>query len=280
VVRVTDDLKRLARFSPDASAHRSDEPYRLALSRIYDRLSATAWALCEPTGREPIACSGKPYDHLFELARDLETITESLRRHGSERVARGRLRLLQRAVQLFGFHLAPLDLRQHSAVQKRVVADLFKVGARREGYELLAESERQRWLIEELTVPRLLRSPHVSYSRETESELKIFDAAAELQRRYGEEALPTTIVSTTTAVSYLLEAAALLKEAGLLRPPPQPRLALNIVPLFETIASLRDSAPIMVRYSVSPCIGGFWPAAAIYKKSCWDIPIVIRMAAT
>jgi phosphoenolpyruvate carboxylase len=148
-------------------------------------------------------------------------------------------------VQLFGFHLAPLDLRQHSVVHERVVADLFKIGARRDGYELLAESERQRWLIEELTVPRLLRSPHVNYSRETESELKIFDAAADLQRLYGEGALPTTIVSTTTAVSDLLEAALLLKEAGLLRPPPHRRLTLNIVPLFETIASVRDSAPIM-----------------------------------
>lgn len=66
-----------------------------------------------------------------------------------------------------------------------------------------------------------------------------------MQRRYGKDALPTTIVSTTTAVSDLLEAALLLKESGLLRPAPQPQLAMNIVPLFETIASLRDCAPIM-----------------------------------
>ena len=82
---------------------------------------------------------------------------------------------------MFGFHLAPLDLRQHSAAHERVVAELFRVGARRDGYDLLDEAERQRWLLEELTLPRLLRSPHAVYSRETESELKIFDMAAEMQ---------------------------------------------------------------------------------------------------
>ena len=92
---------------------------------------------------------------------------------------------------------------------------------------------------------RLLRSPHVRYSDETEKELQIFDAAAELYRRYGPEALPTTIVSTTTAMSDLLEAALLLKEAGLLRPGERPVLAMNIVPLFETIGGLRESTAIM-----------------------------------
>ncbi len=83
------------------------------------------------------------------------------------------------------------------------------------------------------------------YSDETEEELQIFDAATELYQRYGRQALPNTVVSTTTAMSDLLEAALLLKEAGFLRPRERPAIAMNIVPLFETIGGLRASTAIM-----------------------------------
>ena len=166
-------------------------------------------------------------------------------RNGSARVAAGRLRALRRAVQVFGFHLAPLDLRQHSGVHEQVVAELFQVGAQRENYQALDEAERRRWLLEELMLPRLLRSPYFSYSAETEKELQIFAAAAELQQRYSADALPAYIISSSTDVSDILEAALLLKEAGLMHPGSRPRLAMNIVPLFETIADLRACGCIM-----------------------------------
>ena len=245
LVKVTAELERLARLSNDASAHRRDEPYRLALTHIRERLLATASILDQSPRGEPKAGKVTPYVNPAELARDLQIVSASLEQHGSGRVARGRLRGLRRAVGVFGFHLAPLDLRQHSAAHERVVAELFRVGARRDGYDLLDEAERQRWLLEELTLPRLLRSPHAVYSRETESELKIFDTAAEMQARYGQDAIATVIVSMTAAASDLLEATLLLKEAGLMQLSPQPRLALNVVPLFETIASLRDCANII-----------------------------------
>ena len=146
---------------------------------------------------------------------------------------------------MFGFHLAPLDLRQHSGVHEQVVAELFRLGARRDGYTTLQESERRHWLLEELLLPRLLRSPHVSYSPETEKELHLFAAAAELQRRYGCDALPTYIISASADASDILEAALLLKEAGLMRPGSQPQLSMNIVPLFETIAGLRECTRVM-----------------------------------
>ena len=245
LVKVTTELEQLARLSSDASAHRRDEPYRLALSHIRERLLATASTLDQSPRGEPNAGKVTPYVNPAELARDLQIVSASLEQHGSGRVARGRLRGLCRAVEVFGFHLAPLDLRQHSAAHERVVTELFRVGARRDGYDLLDEAERQRWLLEELTLPRLLRSPHAVYSREAESELKVFDTAAEMQALYGQDAIATVIVSMTAAASDLLEATLLLKEAGLMQLSPQPRLALNVVPLFETIASLRDCAKII-----------------------------------
>jgi phosphoenolpyruvate carboxylase len=245
IVQVTPELRELATLSSGESEHRRDEPYRLALSGIYGRVAATARTfdllIMEQAGNSHT----QPYTNPDELGRDLEIIAESLVGHGSARITRGRLRGLRRAVQVFGFHLAPLDLRQNSSVHERVVAELFRAGARRDGYSGLGESDRQRWLLEELVLPRLLRSPHVSYSEETEKELQIFDTASELYQRYGRDALPTTIVSTTTAMSDLLEAALLLKEAGFLRPGEPPALAMNIVPLFETIGGLRESTAIM-----------------------------------
>jgi phosphoenolpyruvate carboxylase len=245
IVTVTAELERLAARSPDVSEHRRDEPYRRALTGVYARLAATSRNLDQhPPVLAEIAPS-PPYAEAQEFVRDLEVIRDSLVHNRAARIAAGRLRALTRAAQVFGFHLAPLDLRQHSGVFEQVVAELFEAGAHRPGYLDLGEAQRRQWLLEELAVPRLLRSPHLDYSGLAQSELAILDAAAELQRRYGQRALPNHIVSNTNAVSDLLELALLLKEAGLLRPGRAPRLAMTIVPLFETIADLRGCPAIM-----------------------------------
>ena len=93
--------------------------------------------------------------------------------------------------------------------------------------------------------PRPLRSPYLSYSELTQSELGILQAAAEIQRRFGRAALPNYVISKTDGVSDVLEVALLLKEVGLLRPGELPRLYVNIVPLFETIADLRGCGQVM-----------------------------------
>ena len=148
LVQVTPELMTLVKQSPEESEHRRDEPYRLALSGIHNRLTATLQTL-DPYGSEPKAVSNTvdPYVDPEDLGRDLQTIADSLTRNGSARVAAGRLRGLRRAVQVFGFYLAPLDLRQHSGIHEQVIAELFQVGAQREGYGALDESERRRWLL-------------------------------------------------------------------------------------------------------------------------------------
>jgi phosphoenolpyruvate carboxylase len=245
VVSVSAELEELASRSPDDSAHRRDEPYRRALTGVYARLAATSRELDQhPPQLKEIAPSD-PYVDAQEFVRDLNVIADSLARNGSARIADGRLRGLRRAAQVFGFHLAPLDLRQHSGVLEQVVAELFATGAHRKGYLELDEAARQRWLLDELAVPRPLRSPHLSYSELAQGELRILDTAAELQRRYGARALPNHIISNANSVSDMLELALLLKEAGLMRPGDAPRLHMNVIPLFETIADLRGCAAIM-----------------------------------
>ncbi|MEO8156211.1 MAG: phosphoenolpyruvate carboxylase [Betaproteobacteria bacterium] len=245
VVETTPALDDLAQRSPDVSEHRRDEPYRRALTGIYARLAATSHALGHRVPNRPALADAKPYLDSREFTKDLAVISDSLAANGSKRVASGRLRNLLRAADIFGFHLAPLDMRQHSAVHEQVVAELFALGARKPGYAELGENQRREWLLQELSMPRLLRSPYLDYSEDVAKELSILETAGQMHRRYGAKALPNYIISKADSVSDLFEVALLLKEAGLLHAGPSPRLEVNIIPLFETIGDLQGCGPIM-----------------------------------
>lgn len=245
LVDITPELRALAERSPDRSPQRIDEPYRRALSGIYARLAATARALdhVEPVRHE--IGQAEPYANPGELRHELKVLASSLKLNGGARLAGGRLRRLLRAVQVFGFHLAPIDLRQNSEVHARTVAALLAAAGRCPDYEALSENERIDLLCAEIASPRPLYSPWLNYDEESRGELAIFFAARELREKYGDAALPNSIISKTDGVSDLLELALLLKEAGLLRPGPEPALDVNIIPLFETIEDLQKSAAIM-----------------------------------
>ncbi len=243
---VAADVDALATKSGDVSATRRDEPYRRALSGIYARVAATYEALTgHSPQRRPVA-AGHPYAHPRELRADLAALAHSLAEGGGGLLATGgALGRLIRAVDVFGFHLATLDLRQNSAVHERVVAELLRVGGVVEDYRTLAETQRVDLLRTELTSERLLASPYAEYSNETLSELAIVRAAAAAHSRYGTDCITTYIVSKTVSVSDLLEVNLLLKEAGLYRGRAPVHAAIMVVPLFETIADLERSTEIM-----------------------------------
>jgi phosphoenolpyruvate carboxylase len=245
LVKVTPELLALAEHSTDHSPQRADEPYRRALSGIYARLAATSRSLdqVEPVRHE--IGHAEPYATPEALCTDLKVLANSLKLNGSRNLAGGRLRRLMRGVQIFGFHLAPIDLRQNSEVHARSVAELLAGAGRCPDYEALSENERISLLTAEIATPRPLYSPYLTYSEETQGELAIFFAAHELRQRYGTAALPNCIISKTDGVSDLLELALLLKESGLLLPGTKPTLNVNIIPLFETIEDLQKSAATM-----------------------------------
>ena len=245
IVDVDDELAALAEASPDHAPSRADEPYRRALIGIYARLAATSQGLGHAIRqRRPIA-PAPAYTESMEFVKDLDIVIRSLKQHKSELLAKGDLRHLRRAAEVFGFHLAPLDMRQHSSIHEQVVAELLDYDTQRNGYSKLAEGERVQRLQAEITSPRPLRSPYLTYSALAQSELGILEAAAEIQRRFGRAALPNYVISKTDGVSDVLEVALLLKEVGLLRPGELPQLYVNIVPLFETIADLRGCGQVM-----------------------------------
>ncbi len=247
LVQVSSALAALARQSPDSSPHRADEPYRRALTGIYARLAATAQGLSHSHLLHDAVGKAEPYAGNEGLVDDLTVLVASLMDHGGARLAAGRLRRLILAVRVFGFHLAPIDLRQNSAVHERSVGELLAAAGSCSDYLALTEDARIALLAEEIASPRPLHSPHLSYSAETRDELEIFFNARRLKATYGDEALPNCIISKTDGVSDLLEAALLLKEAGLLRPGAEPGMALNIIPLFETIEDLRQAPATMDR---------------------------------
>jgi phosphoenolpyruvate carboxylase len=240
------ELQALAARSPDRGTSRDEEAYRRALVGIYARVTATARALdvdAETAG--PAAAPARPYADPSELATDLGVIGTALTEDGAALAADGRLRSLIRDVDVFGFHLCPLDLRQHSGVHERVVSDLLARATGRRGYEALAEPDRQALLLREIGTPRPLVSPHVSYGEETKQALATLAATARVRARFGDRAIPNYVISMTAAPSDVLEVALLLKEVGLLVPGEEPSCGLNIIPLFETIEDLRRCGGVL-----------------------------------
>jgi len=243
IVKVSPDLKKLADTSPDTSPHRRGEPYRLAISGIYARLVATLTGFgSPPPSRRPVG-PAEPYATPEEYGKDLEILHGSLLENGSRLIAEGRLKHLQRAIDCFGFHLATLDLRQNSDVHARVIHELFEAADNTVNYEELSEEDRITYLSEELRTGRPLLRPDWAYSKEATSELDILREAAAAQAKYGINAISTAIISNTQSVSDLLELSILFKQVGVITPEGESRI--NIVPLFETIADLRNCIEIM-----------------------------------
>ncbi|SIQ87134.1 phosphoenolpyruvate carboxylase [Pseudacidovorax sp. RU35E] len=247
LVDVTVEMQALAEASPDPNEHRHDEPYRRALTGIYARLAATLRDLTGGVAARHAVAPQNPYKSAEEFLADLRTIEESLiDKHGGVLLDQ-RLRPLMRAVEVFGFHLATVDLRQSSDKHEAVIADLLKVARIEPTYAELAEEDKQTLLLKLLNDARPLRVPGASYQPLTVSEVAIFQQALESHRRYGRAAIRHYIISHTETVSDLLEAMVLQKEVGLLRGTLQEDAVcdLIVVPLFETIADLRNAAPIV-----------------------------------
>ncbi|MCP3729709.1 phosphoenolpyruvate carboxylase [Sphingomonas sp. MG17] len=240
-------IAALAEASGDDAASRSDEPYRRALSGIYARLAATYRHLTGKPAPRPGPLKGEAYRDPAAFRADLATVAHGLAAHGGASLASsGALGRLIRSVDIFGFHLATLDMRQNSAVHERVIAELLKVAGVEADYASLDEDARIALLRRELASPRPLTSRYASYSDETASELAIVNAAAEAHQSYGRAAIRQYIVSMAQSVSDLLEVHVLLKEAGLYIPGDTPEAHIMAVPLFETIGDL-DAAPAIMR---------------------------------
>ncbi len=243
LVDVSEELRTLSNASPDKAISRTDEPYRRALILIYSRLSATAKLLGhEISHLPPVDKKAEPYANPEQFIHDLDVLIESLLKHGAVYLARGRLANLRRAAEIFGFHLAPLDMRQHSAIHEQTVSELLAHAGVTAGYAGLDESAKRKVLLDTLEAGKPLMGELTGYSDVVQSELRIMQAAADIHDRFGRDALPNHIISKTDAVSDMLELALMLQQVNLLE---GDALHINIIPLFETIEDLRGCGVIM-----------------------------------
>lgn len=254
LAQVSPAMQALAERSPDPNPHRLDEPYRRALTGMYARLAATLHALTGTEALRHAVAPQDPYATPEELLADLRVIESSLKSHHAGALIGQRLAPLMRAIQVFGFHLATLDLRQSSDQHEALVAELLAVARLEPAYAELDETQRRVLLLRLLQEARPLRVVGHSYTEKAQGELAVFEAAREALAAYGREAIRHYIISHTESVSDLLEVLLLAKETGLLRG----RLGdgavcdLIVSPLFETIGDLREAAPIMRAFYALP----------------------------
>lgn len=271
LVDITPEMQALADASPDHNVHRSDEPYRRALTGMYARLAATLKVLSGGEAARHAVAPQNAYATAEEFLNDLQVIDDSLSRFHGDMLAPQRLHPLMRAVQVFGFHLATVDLRQSSDKHEAVVQELLSVARLESDYSGLEEDAKCALLVRLLEDARPLRVMGAEYSEHARSELAIFEAAHRLLRLQGREAIRHCIISHTETVSDLLEVLLLQKEVGLLRGTLQDGAQCDLiaVPLFETIEDLRNAEPIMRRYYQLPGI------AEMMKKSGGEQDIML-----
>ena len=263
LVNCSPEMQLLANASPDTNAHRQDEPYRRALTGIYARLAATLKRLTGGDAARHAVAPQNPYARAEDFAADLRVIEASLTSHHGAAMAAQRLHPLIRAVEVFGFHLATVDLRQSSDKHEEVVAELLKHARIESAYARLDEVAKRSVLLRLLNDARPLRVLGASYSALAQSEISIFETAKQMLLRYGSNSIRHYIISHTETVSDLLEVLLLQKETGLLNGPLDgaPTNDLIVVPLFETIEDLRNAAPIMREFYALPGV------AALVKRS-------------
>jgi phosphoenolpyruvate carboxylase len=250
---VSDELKALAAQSRDPSVHRQDEPYRLALELIFDRLSAVSQKLTNQwvafaNGRTDV----EPYAHPDAFVADLSVIIDSLERNGGERLVGTSLRTLVEVAKACGFHLMSLDLRQNADVHERTLHELFQRAGTSIRYLDLPEEDRCKVLIEELSHQRPLVSPFTAYGEETSRELATMEAAAQAVRDYGRACLGAYVISKSATLSDILEPLVLLKQVGLVWGGAAPRSSVKISPLFETIEDLENGPRVLRQWLELP----------------------------
>ncbi|TVW80062.1 phosphoenolpyruvate carboxylase [Streptococcus pneumoniae] len=240
IVNVSKQVREMARQSKDNSIYREKELYRRALFDIQSKIQVTKTYLIED---EEV---GTRYETANDFYKDLIAIRDSLLENKGESLISGDFVELLQAVEIFGFYLASIDMRQDSSVYEACVAELLKSAGIHSRYSELSEEEKCDLLLKELEEdPRILSATHAEKSELLAKELAIFKTARVLKDKLGDDVIRQTIISHATSLSDMLELAILLKEVGLVD---TERARVQIVPLFETIEDLDHSEETMRKY--------------------------------
>lgn len=250
-IQPTPEVAKLAKLSGDNSVFRENEPYRKAFYYIESRLAHTEKELLGTVSKDCVVHSedieeAPTYKDAHAFREDLEAIKHSLIANHDEALTEGIFEEVLQAIEVFGFHLATIDMRQDSSVNEACVAELLKNAKICDNYSDLSEEEKIQVLLNELeNDPRSLHSANAEQSPLLKKELAIYKTARELKDKLGEGVIKQHIISHTESISDMLEQATMLKEYGLLD---SEKARIQVVPLFETVEDLQNSREIMKRY--------------------------------
>lgn len=226
------DAEALPEIGKRYASRYSFEPFRRKLLFVQEKLHQTE--INGPAG----------YAKPDELRRDLEMVLRPLKKAGCANSV-SRLENMLHTIDIFGFHLAKLDIRQHSARHSQALNEITDTLAIiPNGYESLTEAQRVEWLCKELATKRPLIPAALRFSESTNETIEVFRTMAACQDRFGIEAIDTYIVSMTRNASDLLCIMLFAKCCGIYAPDLYPNRSISIVPLFETIDDLRRAPDI------------------------------------
>lgn len=211
-------------------------------SEIYRRKFAVILKRLREIGK-----SSAGYRHSDELVNDLIEIKQSAEAHLPVTKKLKTIRKLIRQVQMFGFHLATLDIRNHSGEHEAAVHEILQAVQVTDDYSNLTEEDKQKVLCEALSDPRPLLLLNGRYSEATQKVLSVFQMIKKAHEEFGKRAIEVYLISMTEAPSDLLEVLVLAKEAGIYRLYPDGSVEsdLNVAPLLETIDDLVAGPNIM-----------------------------------
>jgi phosphoenolpyruvate carboxylase len=194
------------------------------------------------------------YERPEELAADLKVLHQSLVRIGAGRLAEAEVDPILRAVSVFGFHLACLDIRQNSAFHDKALAQLMgSAGLDGADFAEWSEAERVHFLEKELRSPRPFLHAQAPVGPEATAVLECYRVLAQHIEKYGRGGLGSLIVSMTRRYSDLLVVYVLAREAGLAAFHSGHLVCqLPVVPLFETLDDLEASPAILRNFLEHP----------------------------
>lgn len=220
-------------YAAEIAARNPFEPYRCKLSFIKKKLEATQERV---HGK---GLSEGAYHHHDELLADLRLMSDSLRQNRGRAVADGRLADFIRQVEVFGFHLARLDIRQHAGQHRAALDELLARLNVTPKYAALPEEQKTAVLCDLLSTSEPIIPEKLEFSAETRETVRLFRVIRRLLSEVNPAAIDTYLISGAGSPSDVLAVRWLVKEAGL------PEAALTIVPLFETIEDLQAASGVM-----------------------------------
>jgi phosphoenolpyruvate carboxylase len=209
------------------------------------------------------------YQRPDDLIKDLVLLRDALIEIGAGRIAEQDVTPLIRIVDVFGFHLACLDVRQNSAFHDKAVSQLLCAGGLDgEDFGNWSEVERLNFLEKELRSPRPFLHPNTPVGKEADAVLASYRVLADHAAHYGTQGLGALIVSMTRGASDLFVVFLLAREAGLATFTPKGlKCLMPVVPLFETIEDLSNSPGIMTHFLQYPVSRRSLPSRPVWNDS-------------